>query len=124
MVLMRKSRFVPYVLALFTIITFCFFAFLQELVLFQNTTAKIRQKNNTVISYSLLKKIEIESKTFSCFENPLNGDKDFIDGAAIQWTFFQKLNLYVYSVHYDHRLHPHQYLRIIAMQNGKFGSLN
>lgn len=121
MVLMRNSRLVSYFLAFFTIIIFCFFTFLQELALFQNKTEKFYLKNNTVISYSLLKKIEIESKTFSCFENSFNySEKDFINGSSIQWTYFKNLNLYLYSIHYDKRLHPHHYLRIIAMQNGKF----
>lgn len=93
--------------------------------------------NGTIVAYSLLKRLEIESREYFCkdMQNGVgkldNGDDDDDDENRFEEkvedinkdtsNFWKRVEdgVHVYSVHWDRRLRSHVYLRIVAMIRGK-----
>ncbi|XP_044759848.1 uncharacterized protein LOC123317399 [Coccinella septempunctata] len=69
-----------------------------------------------IVAYSLLKRIENESEEFSCGDD-FRFPKNFEERGGL-WTKVGGTGLYVLSVHFDTRLSPYNFIRIIGMTKG------
>lgn len=87
----------------------------------ENNEGLKRGKNKEIVAFSLRKLIEIESEEVNCSGKILVGKKIRKSGRKInqKWTQVDGTNIFIYSIYFDRRLHPHNYLRIIAMVKGK-----
>ncbi|XP_045477235.1 uncharacterized protein LOC123682570 [Harmonia axyridis] len=82
--------------------------------------AKVRENYSVknVVAYSLLKQIENDSEEFFCdgsFRFPR--DSSGVGKGGV-WTKVDGTELYVLSVHFDTRLSPYHFVRIIGMTRG------
>lgn len=69
-----------------------------------------------IVAYSLLKRIENESEEFFCGGDFQVPRMDV--GRYNLWTKVDGTEIYVLSVHFDTRLSPYNFIRIIGMTKG------
>ncbi|KAK5641893.1 hypothetical protein RI129_010440 [Pyrocoelia pectoralis] len=109
-----RLHYVTLVLLFSAFITF-YFNFLLTFPVNPNpSTPKTNLKE--IVSYSLLKKIEIESEQLTCTK--FNRPKKVNFQKSEMWTKVPRTNLHVFNVYYDDRLKPFRYLRLIGMMKG------
>ncbi|KAH0810404.1 hypothetical protein GEV33_012386 [Tenebrio molitor] len=104
-----KSRTLSFVLSVSVVVLFCCGVLIGQKGNYKERNGGERGK---IVAYSLLKQIEIESEEIKCGKISVGGEERRNEGL---WTNLGGSNLYIYSVYYDRRLYPYQYLRIIAM---------
>ncbi|KAJ3625083.1 hypothetical protein MTP99_018651 [Tenebrio molitor] len=108
-----KSRTLSFVLSVSVVVLFCCGVLIGQKGNYKERNGGERGK---IVAYSLLKQIEIESEEIKCGKISVGGEERRNEGL---WTNLGGSNLYIYSVYYDRRLYPYQYLRIIAMVKGE-----
>lgn len=81
----------------------------------------------TIVAYSLLKQIEIESEEYNCkLQLTGNNSTDNVNRTSTiqpdgdDWIRIEDSNIFVSSVNLDERLDPYNYIRIIAVVKGNF----
>lgn len=113
------------ILPILSVFLTIYFTFLQTNINTLKSNRNLLLFNNVgdvkkIVAFSLNKQIELDSEEVFCDKKTINWRKivKLINNNV--WTNVIDTNLYVYSVHFDRRLDPYHFLRIVGVVEGIF----